>query len=186
MVSLILSNKALKNGITFNSVCHKLDIIGGSNKSRFKRQIRENPELLEKFNIKYNDDKKIFYYENIKEIDFEKSLNTKIIETEIKLKELNGYEILIGNTIKFITKVENILLTIKSIQIKDEKFIVVGKDEKGYDIELPYTKESLIKLIQSIKDKKSGIKEIDILKRDFSNRQFKQNIQSNFGGLEDS
>ena len=186
LVSLILSNKALKNGISFDSICDKFDISGTSNKSKFRRQIRENPKLLKKFNIKYDTERKIFFYDEIKEINFEKALNFDTMDEEIKLKELNGYEIIIGQTIRFITKVENILLTIKSIQIKDEKFIIVGKDEKGYDIKLPYTKESIIRLIQSIKDQKLGIKEIDILKRDFSNRKFKQNIQSNFGGLEEA
>ncbi|MCK4440359.1 MAG: hypothetical protein KAU90_00040, partial [Sulfurovaceae bacterium] len=186
LVSLILSNKALKNGITFNSVCHKLDIIGGSNKSRFKKQVRENPELLAKFNIKYDDDKKIFYYENIKEIDFEKALNINSIDEELRLQELNGYEILIGEKIKFITKVETILLTIQRIKTKDEKFVVVGKDENGYEVELPYTKDGLKRFIQDIKDKKLGIKEIDILKRDFLNRPFKQNIQNSFGGFEEA
>ncbi|NEW61101.1 hypothetical protein GSY74_07380, partial [Sulfurovum sp. bin170] len=132
------------------------------------------------------DDKKIFYYENIKEIDFEKSLNTEVIETDIKLKELHGYEVVIGEKVKFLTSVEDIVLTIGNIKVNGEKFIVVGKDENGYDMELPYTKESLVRFIQSIKDKKSGIKEIDIVKRDFLNRKFKQNIQSDLGGFEEA
>ena len=73
---------------------------------------------------------------------------------------------------------EIILLTIASVKVKADKFIVVGKDEKGYEIEFPYTKQKIIQLIQKIKDTKLGLKEIDILKRDFLNRPFKQNIQS--------
>ena len=102
LISFILSNKALKNGISFSSVCDKLDILDSPNKSRFKKQIRENQELLDKFKIKYNKDKKIFYYENIKEIDFEKALNIQSIDEAIKLKELDGYEVLIGEKISFI------------------------------------------------------------------------------------
>ncbi|SFV61241.1 hypothetical protein MNB_SV-14-930 [hydrothermal vent metagenome] len=64
--------------------------------------------------------------------------------------------------------------------------MIVGKDEKGYELELPYTKESLMRFIQSIKDKKAGLKEIDIVKRDFLNRKFKQNIQNDLGGLEEA
>ena len=186
LVSLILSNKALKNGISFASICDKLDILDSSNKSRLKKQIRENPDILDKFNIKYDKERMIFFYEEIKEIDFEKSLNTEAIETEIKLKELNGYEILIGEKVKFVTQVEDVVLTIQAIKIKDDKFVIVGKDEKGYELELPYTKESLMRFIQNIKDKKAGLKEIDIVKRDFLNRKFRQNIQNDFGGLEEA
>jgi len=116
LVSLILSNKALKNGISFDSVCDKLDILDSSNKSRLKRQIRENPELLDKFNIKYDKEKKIFFYNEINEIIFEKALNPETIEAEIKLEEIDGYEVLIGETIQFITRVEKIIVTIQSIK----------------------------------------------------------------------
>jgi hypothetical protein len=186
LVSFILSNKALKNGVSFNSVCDKLDILDSPNKSRFKKQIRENQELLNKFKIKYDEERKIFYYENIKEIDFEKALNSKDIDEEIRLKEIGSYEILIGEKVRFSTPMEMILLTITSVKVKADKFVVVGKDEKGYEVEFPYTKEKIRQFIQKIKDTKLGLKEIDILKRDFLNRPFKQNIQSSMGGLEEA
>jgi len=186
LVSFILSNKALKNGVSFNSVCDKLDILDSPNRSRFKRQIRENRELLNKFNIKYDEERKIFYYENIREINFEKALNSKDIDEQIRLKEIGEYEIIIGEKVRFITAVDKILATIESIKIKEDKFIIVGKDENGYKVEFPYTKENIIIFIQDIKDKKMGLKEIDILKRDFLNRPFKQNIQSSMGGFEEA
>jgi hypothetical protein len=186
LVSFILSNKALKNGVSFNSVCDKLDILDSPNKSRFKKQIRENQELLNKFKIKYDEERKIFYYENIKEIDFEKALDSKDIDEEIRLKEIGGYEILIGEKVRFSTPMEMILLTITSVKVKADKFVVVGKDEKDYEVEFPYTKEKIRQFIQKIKDTKLGLKEIDILKRDFLNRPFKQNIQSSMGGLEEA
>jgi len=186
LVSLILSNKALKNGVSFDSICDKLDILDSPNRSRFKRQLRENPKILDKFNIKYDEDKKMFFYRSMEEVTFEKALNPEILESEIKLKELNGYEIIIGENIQFITSVETVTVTIQSIKIKDEKFIIVGKDENDYELEFPYTKENLINFIQNIKDKKSGLKEIEIVKRDFSNRKFKQNIQNDLGGIEEA
>ena len=186
LVSFILSNKALKNGVSFNSVCDKLDILDSPNKSRFKKQIRENQELLNKFKIKYDEERKIFYYENIKEIDFEKALNSKDIDEEIRLKEIGGYEVLIGEKVRFTTPIDTILLSITSVKVKADKFVVVGKDEKGYEVEFPYTKEKIKQFIQQIKDAKLGLKEIDILKRDFLNRPFKQNIQSSMGGLEEA
>ena len=186
LISFILSNKALKNGVSFNSVCDKLDILDSPNKSRFKKQIRENQDLLNKFKIKYDEERKIFYYDNIEEIDFEKALNSKDIDEEIKLKEIGGYEILIGEKVRFTTPMDTILLDIKSVKVKADKFVVVGKDENGYEVEFPYTKEKIRQFIQQIKDKKLGLKEIDILKRDFLNRPFKQNIQSSMGGLEEA
>jgi len=77
-------------------------------------------------------------------------------------------------------------VTIQSIKIKNEKFIIIGKDKNGYELEFPYTKENLMNFIQTIKDKKAGIKEIDIVKRDFLNRKFKQNIQNDLGGFEEA
>jgi hypothetical protein len=186
LVSFILSNKALKNGVSFNSVCDKLDILDSPNRSRFKRQIRENRELLNKFNIKYDEERKIFYYENIREINFEKALNSKDIDEQIRLKEIGEYELLIGKKIRFVTSMDTILLTIESIKVKEDKFMIVGKDENRHKIELPYTKENIRMFIQNIKDKKMGLKEIDILKRDFLNRPFKQNIQSSMGGFEEA
>ena len=186
LISFILSNKALKNGISFSSVCDKLDILDSPNKSRFKKQIRENQELLDKFKIKYNEDKKIFYYENIKEIDFEKALNIQNINEAIKLKELDGYEVLIGEKISFITSISNIIVTITSLIVKADKFVLIGKDEHGYELEFPYSEDAIREFIRSIKDKKSGVTEIDTARRDFLNRPFKQNIQSSLGGLEEA
>jgi len=186
LISFILSNKALKNGVSFSSVCDKLDILDSPNKSRFKKQIKDNQELLNKFNIKYDEARKIFYYENIKQIDFEKALNSKDIDEEIKLKEVGGYEILIGEKVRFSTPMDVILVTIISVKVKDDKFLVVGKDEKGYEIEFPYTKDRIRQFIQNTRDRKLGLKEIDIVKRDFLHRPFKQNIQSSMGGLEEA
>jgi hypothetical protein len=186
LISFILSNKALKNGVSFSSVCDKLDILDSPNKSRFKKQIKDNQELLNKFNIKYDEARKIFYYENIKQIDFEKALNSKDIDEEIKLKEIGGYEILIGEKVRFSTPMDVILVTIISVKVKDDKFLVVGKDEKGYEIEFPYTKDRIRQFIQNTRDRKLGLKEIDIVKRDFLHRPFKQNIQSSMGGLEEA
>lgn len=69
LVSYMLSNQALKNGILFDNVCNKLDI-QNENKSRFKKELLENIELLQEFNIIFNEETKIFKYEQIEDIKF--------------------------------------------------------------------------------------------------------------------
>lgn len=69
LVSYMLSNQALKNGISFDKICDKLDI-QNENKSRFKKELLENIELLQEFNITFNEETKIFKYEQIEAIRF--------------------------------------------------------------------------------------------------------------------
>lgn len=69
LVSYMLSNQALKNGISFDKICDKLDI-QNENKSRFKKELLENIELLQEFNIIFSEETKIFKYEQIEDIKF--------------------------------------------------------------------------------------------------------------------
>ena len=66
LVSYMLSNQALKNGIGFENICDKLDISVSSRKSEFLKEIRSNLELLQEFNIAFNEETKIFKYEQCK------------------------------------------------------------------------------------------------------------------------
>ena len=83
LVSYILSNKALKNGISFASVCDKLDVTEADNKSRFKREIKENAQLLSEFNIYYDAETNIIKYEQICEIKFHRALDKNEILEKI-------------------------------------------------------------------------------------------------------
>ena len=86
LISFMLSNAKLENGIFFETVCDKLDIIPANRKSEFKKQVRENLELLKEFKIKYKDDKfflkkeKCTFYPALSEkqiLSFEKSEESK-------------------------------------------------------------------------------------------------------------
>lgn len=66
----MLSNQALKNGISFQSVCDKLDLNIASRKSEFLKEIKQNLALLEDFNITFDPDSQIFKYEQIEAIRF--------------------------------------------------------------------------------------------------------------------
>jgi len=70
LVSYMLSNQALKNGITFDKICDKLDINIPARKSEFLKEIRNNLVLLQEFNITFNEETKIFKYEQIEAIRF--------------------------------------------------------------------------------------------------------------------
>lgn len=69
LVSYMLSNQALKNGITFQKVCDKLDI-QNENKSRFKKELMNNLEILAEFNITFDQEGQILKYQQMNEIKF--------------------------------------------------------------------------------------------------------------------
>ena len=75
----MLSNQALKNGISFESVCDKLDINIPARKSEFLKEIRSNLGLLQEFNITFNEETKIFKYEQIETIRFHAPVSVKKI-----------------------------------------------------------------------------------------------------------
>lgn len=108
LVSFLLSNKKLKNGIGFDSICSKLDITARNRKSEFRKQIVKNIKLLERFKIQYIDDK--FYLEE-QIVKFERA----IIEKDIHKVKLKHY-------IKTILNLYNN----KSIC----KYIINGKEEQ--------------------------------------------------------
>lgn len=101
LVSYIISNKALKNGISFSSLCDKLEIEGASAKSKFKKMIMDNLDLLKDFNISINENQ-IIKYTQIEEIVFHSPVQHEMLldlldedEEKDKLKEDkdNEYEI---------------------------------------------------------------------------------------------
>lgn len=94
LVSYMLSNQALKNGIRFDNICDKLDISVGSRKSEFLKEIRSNLVLLQEFNITFNEETKIFKYEQIETIKFHAPVSIKKIVEYVNLdKEPNQEEL---------------------------------------------------------------------------------------------
>lgn len=87
LVSYILSNKALKNGISFTSVCDKLDITEVDNKSRFKRELKENADLLSDFNIYYDVETNIIKYEQLCDIKFHRAIDKSEILSKLENAE---------------------------------------------------------------------------------------------------
>ena len=58
LISFLLSNKKLENGMKFDTICSKLNIIEKTAKSKFKKQILDNSEMLKKdFKILFEFDK---------------------------------------------------------------------------------------------------------------------------------
>lgn len=81
LVSYMLSNQALKNGIGFENICDKLDINVPTRKSEFLREIKAHGDLLQEFNITFDKDSQILKYKQIEAIRFHPSLKIdKIIE----------------------------------------------------------------------------------------------------------
>ena len=74
LISYILSNKALKNGISFDNICDKLDITVSSRKSEFKKELKENIALLAEFNIFFDEETYIIKYEQLSDIKFHRGM----------------------------------------------------------------------------------------------------------------
>lgn len=93
LVSYLLSNQGMKNGIGFDTVCDKLDIDDAANRSRFKKQVKDNTDLLRSFNIEYENDK--FIYRQIESIKFQRGVKESeiisIIASEEEQKEIERY-----------------------------------------------------------------------------------------------
>jgi len=92
LISFMLANEILKNGIFFDTLCNKLDITANNRKSEFRKQISENEELLKEFEIEYKDDKfylkkeKCTFYPALSEkqiINFEKNEKSKEFDKKL-------------------------------------------------------------------------------------------------------
>ena len=79
LISFMLSNKLLKNGIFFDTICTKLEIVDRYVKSRFKKLVKENLDLLEEFKISFKDDK---FYLDEQIVDFERAITDKDIKDD--------------------------------------------------------------------------------------------------------
>lgn len=153
LISYLLSNKRLKNGIFFDTICEKLVIISPSVKSKFKKLVKDNVKLLEKFKIIYQNDK-FFIEEQL--TSFERAVTKKNVEThkyrlfvnDLK-KRYEGKKLYIFNDIIYTFKkgfihylkgelhYEN---EYKKLGIKDSKILL----QKFYDGELyPIVENSL-------------------------------------------
>lgn len=83
LVSYLVSNKPLSNGIKFQNICTKLEIVRANKKSEFKRELLDNAELLAKFNIIFNAEKDIISYSGTDKIKFERAIKPKEIQKSL-------------------------------------------------------------------------------------------------------
>jgi len=153
LISFLLSNKPLKNGIYFDTICEKLEITDKSVKSRFKKQIKNNYELLEEFKI-YFKDNKIYLDEQI--VDFERAITLKDINNDnFKEEEFKKW------LNKFFEVYEN--KAVCKYIIDDDKKTLYLKDKKIYyfveDISTLITDKKLEdEIFQKIYSKKELLK----------------------------
>ena len=117
LISFMLSNKKLENGMYFNTMCEKLDIIEKTAKSKFKKQIIENLELLKEFKIKFEDDK---FFLKKEKCTFFPALSEKQIISFEKTEQDKRYDAKLADVMKH-KKDENIVIY---------KYIYDGKEVK--------------------------------------------------------
>jgi len=120
LVRYILANKPTTNGYTMGHIFEKFGIgqSGSSHtksnqKSAFRKQLKENKELLEGFNLEYNTDKqKIYYIKQLEQVTFELPINSKAMaEKLVTSKDKYSYQDMIEKPIK----INDIIYTIKEI-----------------------------------------------------------------------
>ena len=134
LISFMLSNAKLENGIFFETVCDKLDITERTTKSKFKKQVLDNLELLKEFKIEYKDDKfylkkeKCTFYPALSEkqiLSFEKTEKDKLFDEKLadimshKNENIVIYRYRTENNIELKIKFEDEKLAIFSVENDD-------------------------------------------------------------------
>lgn len=111
LISFLLSNKKLKNGIGFDVICEKIEIKNNSKsraKSKFKKIINENISTLADFDILYENDK--FFLKKMS-VKFYHALTNKELDINEKNEIDKNKPDIIGSSVK---------ISIKNIFGKDE------------------------------------------------------------------
>ncbi len=122
LISFLLSNKKLENGMFFDTMCDKLDIIERTAKSKFKKQVQENLELLKQFKIKFEDDK---FYLKKEKCTFYPALSEKQILSFEKSEESKRYDEVLERLLN--TNVDKIITTATQ---NDRKIFIKNTEEK--------------------------------------------------------
>lgn len=123
LISFILANKKLENGMNFDTICSKLDITEKTAKSKFKKQIKENVELLKEFKILFKNDK---FYLKKEKCTFYPALTEKQILSFEKSEEQKKYNELLEKLLNFDT--DKIITTAK--QADRQVFVKNTEDKK--------------------------------------------------------
>lgn len=147
MIGLILSSKALKNGISFRQMCVRLDIRTPSSRSKFKAQIKENLDLLKKFDISFDSEREIIYYQQLDSISFLHPV--KIASIKHALSDSSNLDKCIGK--KVTSKDDGTVFTIKDIAVHDDQSYLMYLEDGGNIIETLLNKSDIPVLMENIK-----------------------------------
>ena len=118
MVRYIIASEKTTHGYKLETIFEKFGIgQSGSDstrlnqKSDFRKQLKENKDLLDIFNLEYDGDKqKIYYTEQLKEVTFELPVKTKKIHDKItEVFILDPYADMINKKIKITDTVYEII-----------------------------------------------------------------------------
>ena len=112
LVTFMLSNKKLDNGIYFDTICEKLEITKPNRKSEFKKIVEDNLELLAQFKIIYKDEK---FYLKKQKVEFHHALSDK---------ELKAYELKQQKSKTDSTELQNIIG--REILLQGNRYILHG------------------------------------------------------------
>ncbi len=128
LVSYMLSNQALKNGIFFDKICDKLDINIGARKSEFLKEIKENDEILKEFNISFDQENQILKYKQIEEIRFHAPVKVEKLVGSLDQQMQQPKEELKKEEVKKKSSFENLTL-FSSEEVVEE---MLGTNEERY------------------------------------------------------
>jgi hypothetical protein len=102
LIRYIISNKPTVNGYTMDFIFDKFDInkieniqVRRNQKSKFRKSLRDNKELLASFNLEFiEEEDKIYYTKQLEEIKFELAVSQKPKKIYEKIENDNNKEIL--------------------------------------------------------------------------------------------
>jgi len=155
LITYIFSNRPAKYGTGFYTICEKLDITDKYKKSRFKKVIKENAELLSEFGILYQDEKFFLQKEKIG-IKFYHALSDKELKThqqkqieKVKPQIINAkVEVLITNALGRQEQVSCIICDVKPVDENLTSWQPIAQEVNNPSITYPLrtgTKEELEK-----------------------------------------
>jgi len=142
MVRFIISNKPTLNGYSMSFLFDKFDIGNSGNlqvqrnsKSVFRKQLKNNENLLNSFNINFNvDEDKIYYFEQLKQIKFELAVNQNPQKIIDKIEAADIEEI----------EYPQIGKKLLIVDIVYEVIDIISNDDGTYDFKLKNLEENII------------------------------------------
>lgn len=154
LVSFILSNRTLVNGMYFDTMCKKLGILEKTAKSKFKKQVNDNIEMLKKdFKILFRDDK---FYLKKEKCTFYPALSQKQILSFEKSEQQKMYDKKFNDVMKYKKDDNKVIFSFLTknnenvtVKFKNERLSFFLEDEFNKNLNDDETRNLILNLVKN-------------------------------------